>query len=120
MQRVARARAVGAGAGLVEHVLDVEGDALVPGGDRASPDRAQLRRDVGDLEAALLAPADLAAEARERRSERALDVVRLQAAGPCLVHQRAQLRDVGVLQRVGGERALVEQLLDPVGRRWRR
>ena len=106
---------LGAGARAVEHVLDVERDAVVAGGDRAAADRAQLRWDVGDLEAAVLAPADLAAEPGERRPERALDVVRLQAPGPRLVHQRAQLGDVRLLQRVGRERALGEQLLDPAG-----
>ena len=70
---------------------------------------------MGDLEAAALAPADLAAEPGERGAERALDVVRLQAPRPRLVHQRAQLGDVGVLQRVGGERAFGQQLLDAVG-----
>ena len=115
VQRVAGGEQLGAGAGVVEHMLDVECDALVAAGDRASPDRAQLRRDVGDLEAALLAAADLAAQARERRPERALDVVGLQASRPCLVHQCAQLRDVRVLHRVGRERALGEQLLDAVG-----
>ena len=115
VQRVAGGEQLGAGARVVEHVLDVERDALVAGGDRAAADRAQLRRDVRDLEAALLAAADLAAQPRERRPECALDVVRLQAPGPRLVHQRAQLRDVRVLHRVGRERALGEQLLDAAG-----
>ena len=96
-------------------MLDVECDALIPAGDRAPPHRAQLRRDVGDLETALLAPADLPAQPRERRPECGLDVVGLEASGPCLVHERAQLRDVRVLHRVGRKRALDEKLLDTAG-----
>jgi hypothetical protein len=88
-------------------------DAVIACGDRAAPDRAQLRRDVRDLKAGAFAPTDLAAQPRERRQERALDVVRLQAPRTRLVHQRAQLGDVRVLQRVGDERALGHQLLDP-------
>ena len=115
MKRVAGGEQLGAGAGGVEHVLDVEGDAVIAGGDRPAADGPQLGRDVGDLEAALLAAADLAAEPGERGAERALDVVGLQAPGPRLVHQRAQLRDVGLLHRVARQRALGEQLLDAAG-----
>ena len=68
-----------------------------------------------DLKAALLAAADLSAQARERGPERTLDVVGLQAPRPCLVHQRTQLRDVRVLHRVARQRALGEQFLDAAG-----
>ena len=84
----------------VEHVLDVERDALVAGGDRAA---RVLARSCAGTWVISKRPcsrlADLAAQPRERRAERALDVVRLQAAGPRLVHQRAQLRDVGLCER---------------------
>ncbi len=82
---------------------------------------AKLGGDVGDLEAAVLAPADLAAESGERGAERPLDVVGLQASRPRFVHRARSCGDVRVAASVlAGERALGEQLLEPVARRSRR
>ena len=70
-------------------------------------------RHVGDLVAALLALGDAPAEPGERGAEGQLDVVGLQAAGPRLVHRRAQLRRGRRGQVSRGQGPLGEQLFDP-------
>ncbi len=69
---------------------------------------------VGDLVAALLAFDDASAEPSEGGLERELDVVRLEAPCAGLVHRCPERCEVGLGEVVGGEGALVEDLLEAV------
>ena len=96
--------------------LFLEGDALIaredrrPGADLTVtiPEQARTAR---DLEPALLPLADLAAQPTEGLHEESLDVVRLEAARFGPLHVLADALNPACIHGVGGERAIVEQVL---------
>ena len=114
VKRVPRSEQVGARLAVGLDVREVEGNAVVLGGDRAVLAGADLGGHVGDLVASLLALGDAAAEPGEGGLEGQLDVVRLQAAGAGLIHRCAQRAEVGVGEVIGSQCPLVEDLLEPV------
>ncbi|MFJ1539099.1 hypothetical protein ACIODS_11220 [Micromonospora chalcea] len=56
-----------------------------------------------------------AAEALEGEAERPLDVVRLQPAGPGLLHEPLHLGQIGVRHGIVGEGAFLQEFLETVG-----
>ena len=114
VERVAGSEQVGSSEAFAVDLAELEGDAVVLGGDRSLAGRADLLGHVGDLVAALLALRDPTAEPGERCLERQLDVVRLETSSAGLVHRGAERLKVGLGEVLRGEGAFLEEVLEAV------
>jgi len=93
VQRVARCEQLGPYAVHIEDVLDLEGDAVIAGGDRAASRRAQLRRGVS-ISNRPCSRRRILPPSRVKAARKALRCSAAAAVVPRLVHQLAQARDV--------------------------